>query len=867
MRRFYPVILFLACFFPCGGAFGQHKEIAPNMDRLVALVNRKSDTAIATADSILKLADKYNDMPSRIKAMTLKGKSLFQHKKNKEAVDLYFEALRLCKSPADDKQIAYLYGELGFAYYSQQHFKESIQYYKKELEIRRRVNGRDSVGNQLINLSVMYHQQKQTDSAFMALNEVAAILTRNNDTRLRGYYYINRGALLEGKGNLDSATYCYLQAYETWKNAGEESQLFKVTFNLGYIEYEKKNYRKALEYYHRSEAAAKKFGMMSEVAHVYGTMAESYAAVNDYKNAYDNLYLYATLSDSLAKADFNSYIAKLDKQFQTEKNRQTIQQQQLELQKQKSRMLLIVLVFIVVLFLAIGIFSYLTFKSRLSKKVEEAKAKFFANVAHEIRTPLSMIQGPVKMLQSKVSDPTLKYHLDIAERNTLRLNDLINQMLTISKIDSDKYQLNESLGNAGAFIEELLVTYRLQAAERNIEFTAQIDTTPSNILFDKDALEKVIGNLLSNAIKYTPNGGAVGIEAVNTASAGTVTLTMNVWDTGRGIAKDEQEKIFGRFYRSAENEKAGTKGIGIGLSLVKDLVSLMHGNITVDSEAGKGSVFTVQLPFKQKTVSNSMANISATGTTILLVEDDNDIRDFNKTILEEKGFNVITATNGNEATAILENHLPDLLITDLMMPGKDGIALLKEIRGNEVTNHLPAIILSARTSFDAKMEGITAGAQVYLPKPFAPDELVALVQNQLQVLEKQRSLYREQAKDTRQTLEERFAGSDPFTLKCYSTIQEHLDDAQLSVERLAEIMNTNRSHFQRKLKALTGYSPSELIRTIRLEKAKELLSKKEGNITEVAYMAGFTSQSYFTKCFSDHFGYPPSQVGKATAAA
>jgi DNA-binding response OmpR family regulator len=246
--------------------------------------------------------------------------------------------------------------------------------------------------------------------------------------------------------------------------------------------------------------------------------------------------------------------------------------------------------------------------------------------------------------------------------------------------------------------------------------------------------------------------------------------------------------------------------------------------------------------------------------TLLLVEDDKDILEFNTGIMTAEGYNVIAATNGTDAANILTNTLPDLIITDLMMPGKDGNELLKDIRNNTLTAHIPVIILSAKAAAQSRIDGTASGAQAYLAKPYSPAELVALVKNQLSIVAHYKERYQNMVSDTQQNVEDRFSGTDPFTQRCYAIIQEQLDDPQLSVEKLAELMNINRSHFQRKIKTLTGYSPSELIRKIRLEKALEILLSKQSNITETAYASGFTSQSYFTKCFTEHFGYPPSHA-------
>jgi two-component system sensor histidine kinase ChiS len=862
------LLFLIALGFLCTSGYAQAQQLAPTWVDQAAALNKAGnfDAAYAVADSALHQAEKTNNIKDKIRAKRLKGKSLFSLKKQKEAVDLYFDALSLCKSPADDAEIALLYSEIGFAYFSQGHYQEAKSYYQRELPIRRALKGADSVGDQLINLSVMHQDLKEFDSALLVLNQVAIILSRTTNPQLAGYYYLNRGAFLQLTGNKDSAAWYYHRAYDTWKAVGNDHQIFKATFNLGYIAEEQKKYKEALTYYFLSIDAAKKFGSPRELAHVYGTMAENFAAFSDFKNAYDYLYKYAILSDSLAKGDFNNYVVSLDKKFQTEKNREIIREQQLklntanlEVQQQRNKALIIIIILVVVVLIAVVLFGYLTFQGRVKKQVEEAKSRFFANVVHEIRTPLSMIQGPIKVLQSKTTDPALTHQLEIAERNTTRLNDLINQMLDISKIDAAKYTLTEGVGNLSGFLAELTSQYQSLATEKNITFSAQTDILPGNLIFDKDALEKILGNLLGNAIKYTPTGGSIGLDVATTTTAGAVNCTFHIWDTGPGISSKDKDAIFDRFYRASQHRDAGTKGIGIGLSLVKDLVNLMNGTISVDGETGKGSVFTVNLALKATEPQQQYDDLSSSGDIVLLVEDDKDILDFNKILLTGKGFNVLTATNGMEASTILKQQLPDIVVTDLMMPGKDGLTLLREIRANQLTSHLPVIILSAKTSAPAKTEGIAEGAQAYLPKPFLPDELIGLVRNQLQIIRKYKTTYQQQASTEGQSLEDRFAGTDPFTQKCFAVIAEHLDDAQFSVEKLAELLHVNRSHFQRKIKTLTGYSPSELIRIIRLEKARELLKKRAGNITEVAYMTGFTAQSYFTKCYSEHFGYPPSQ--------
>jgi signal transduction histidine kinase/DNA-binding response OmpR family regulator len=836
-----------------------------------AQVKQNNDSAIYYADKAIALILSQPDTAALLKAMRVKGKALFAQKKHKEAVDLYFAALRLCSSPNYAKEKALLYGELGYAYYNRNQGKEAKQYYRQQIEIFRALQGEDSLGNYYINLAVAHQRLKEFDSSRLILDRVKAILNRIKDSTMWGYYYINMGANYTYIDKPDSANLCNVAASAIWKALGNESQLFRATFNIGFYQFQKNNFTEAIKYYQQSLAAAQKFAGQRDIAHLYGTMAESYAAVNDYKNAYNSLYLYATINDSFYNADINSYVLKLDKQYQTEQNKATIQAQQLELnisklaiEKHRNTILWVVVIAVLLLSAGAGVFVYLNFRQKVKQQVEEAKTRFFANVAHEIRTPLSMIQGPIEILQKNNTDPAMAQQLSTAARNTQRLNDLINQMLDISKIDAVRYTLHESVGSITDFVQQLCQQYQIQAAEKNISFVCNADADVPNVLFDKDVIEKILNNLAGNAIKYTPNGGSAGVDMTLSAISEAMTLTINVWDNGPGIPMEEQNKIFERFYRSSTAGKSGIKGVGIGLSLSADLARLLHGSLSVTSTPDKGSVFTLVCPLHiAQQATTTQVNESA--FTLLLIEDDKDILEFNTGIMTDEGYNVIAVSNGTDAANMLTNSLPDLIVTDLMMPGKDGNELLKDIRNNTLTAHIPVIILSAKAAAQSRIDGTASGAQAYLAKPYSPTELVALVKNQLSIVTHYKERYQNMVADTQQNVEDRFSGTDPFTQRCYTIIQEQLDDPQLSVEKLAELMNINRSHFQRKIKTLTGFSPSELIRKIRLEKALEILLSKQSNITETAYATGFTSQSYFTKCFTEHFGYPPSQAGTDAA--
>lgn len=835
-------------------------SLASRTSRLIE--NEAYDAAVATADTLITYAKAKNLHAVQARALGLKGKALFHQDKKTQAVNLFFEGLNVAVSPDDNKEIAFLNKEIGYAYYVQGHYQEAKDHYLRELAILRQLGGRDSVWKPLINLSVMYQMLKQYDSSMLLLNELGEIAFRRKNLNMQGYYYLNKGSLLLMLNQLDSATEYFNNAYDVWKQVGNVAQIYKTTFNLGFTAKTRGDDKKALEYYHLSEDAALKYGLQKEIAHVYGTMAEAYADLNDYKNAYNYLFKYALINDTLHQNDFNDQLARLDRQFNAEKNAKLIKEQQLKLettnlrlQKQQNTILLIVIVLVILAAVGGVVLVNNRFNQKVQQEVERAKERFFSNVVHEIRTPLSMVQAPIKLLQQQISDPDMRQQLDIADRNAERLNELVTQMLDISKMETARYRLNEAAGDLSLFINRLSDSFAVQASDRQLSFVKCIEPEIGNVYYDNDALQKIVDNLLGNAIKYTPPGGSVGMD-VSVKGAGEIRqLHLYVWDTGVGIRQDELDKVFQRFYRA---KNATGDGAGIGLSLVKELVTLMHGTISVQSRPGEGSVFSVMVPLR------SVPPVASTGGTdgapvVLLVEDDHDIRQFNASLLSRNGYHILTAHNGEEAYSLMQEQMPDLVITDVMMPVKDGIALIKELAANPALSHIPVMVLSAKASLESRLQGLEVGALAYLAKPFMPQELLSVAGNLIQYTERQKKMYQQQMADAGKSVAERYGGIDPFTKRCYELIEQHLDDAQLSVERLAEMMHVNRSHFQRKIKALTGFSPSDLIRSIRLEAARQMLRERSGNITETAYASGFTSQSYFTKCYTDHFGYPPSQ--------
>lgn len=874
-------------------AFSQ-KNVLKNLQvkAKAAFTKADYDSAVWYATKLTDEAIKEDSIKYQIRAEFLKGNIYSEQDKTKQAFEHYFSGLKLAKKANDLEIQGNFLNRLGALYYSQKSYDEAKKYFQEEIELKEKLQDTIRLANALINISMLYRRLKEPEAAEAVLLRVRKIVGEKQDSMLSANYYNAQATYYFGRFTIenkiaetsnqgwnrsfalvnlrDSAELYWKKALDIWLGMGDAYAAVNPLFNLGYAYQTRNDLKGALKNYMAAKKIVDSLQKNSSRVTLYGNIAEVYYDMKDYKLSNDYFRKVIELKDSLQRVTVQEYTERLSKQYQMETNR-TIVQQELELSQknseidnQKKKIYIYVLLFVLLVFIIIGILFYINFNKRVNKRIEEAKEKFFANIMHEIRTPLSMIQAPLKTLKPKLNDEESKYYINLAEKNVVRLNELINQMLDISKMENANYKLVNTVGNLDLFLMELSASYEKLATEKNINFISEINYQNTLLVFDKDALEKIISNLLSNAIKYTPANGSVGLTVNIEDGEHEAKLLIDVWDTGIGIAKNEQDKVFDRFFRSEKSINKAS-GVGIGLSLVKDLVTAYRGTISFVSEENKGTKFSVELKLKhpeQAESTSETVKLESNNPVILLVEDDKDIIDFTGSFLKSKELEIVKAKNGNLAKTLLKNITPDLIVTDLMMDELDGLSFIKEIKTNKGLNHIPIIVLSAKSAGQTRIEVLNAGAQAFLSKPFLPDELYSVISNQLELIARIKSELKVKIETQKpdQTAEEKFNSTEPYTQKLFDLIFKNLDNSDLSVELLADLMATNRSHFQRKIKNLTGYSPSELIKMIRLEKSKEFLLAKRGNITEVAYMCGFSSQSYFTKCFTQQFGYSPTQI-------
>ena len=574
----------------------------------------------------------------------------------------------------------------------------------------------------------------------------------------------------------------------------------------------------------------------------------------------------------------------------------------------------------------------------VEQQISDIKLRFFTNISHELRTPLTLIAGPVEQVLKNDRLPAdAREQLVVVERNTSRMLRLVNQILDFRKIQNKKMKMQVQRVDIVPFVRKVMDNFEAVAEEHRIDFLFQTEKEHLYLWVDADKLEKIVFNLLSNAFKYTPNGKMITMfirEDENTVSIG-------VQDQGIGIAENKKKSLFVRFENLVDKNLFNQASTGIGLSLVKELVEMHKATISVDSRLGEGSCFKVdflkgkehydketefiledaEAPVRMGQVVD-IANSSIQSETLipddsekieavyeedaakeenskelmLLVEDNQELREFLRSIFTPM-YRVVEAADGREGANKALKYLPDIIISDVMMPEKDGIEMTRELRADMTTSHIPIILLTAKTTIESKLEGLEYGADDYITKPFSATYLQARVENLLMQRKKLQSFYRDSlmhinmsvtsgelpastkamAEEEKKIVSEReeeqtqlqsqqqptipdMSPNDrKFMDKLVELMEQNMDNGDLVVDDLVRELAVSRSVFFKKLKTLTGLAPIEFIKEIRIKRATQLIETGEFNMTQISYMVGINDPRYFSKCFKAQVGMTPTE--------
>jgi signal transduction histidine kinase/DNA-binding response OmpR family regulator len=551
-------------------------------------------------------------------------------------------------------------------------------------------------------------------------------------------------------------------------------------------------------------------------------------------------------------------------------------------------------------------------KNQQLKEMDKVKSRFFANISHEFRTPLTLIMGPLEQILSTHSTGELKRTARIMLRNSQRLLSLVDQLLELAKLDSGKMKLQACQQNIVPILRAIIASFDSLVLQKKLDVTFKTQEENITFYFDSDKLEKIMGNLIYNAIKFTPPSGKIAI-AVKITPAGekensgsgdgyfpSGSVDISVTDTGIGIMDHQLDNIFERFYQGNVSYEYKQKGSGIGLALTKELITLHHGEIFAASSTGGegkkcGTEFIIRLPLgtmhlksediveapeKKNTLEllsdhfssfrdNSIEeeeemigeviseSVQDEKNIILVVEDNADMRHYIRGALQPH-YQVIEAAAGKQGIEKAKNIIPDLIISDIMMPGVDGYELCSILKKDINTSHIPLILLTAKTTERSIIQGLETGADDYITKPFNPNILIARIRNLIE-LRRQLQLKRKRQM-TLQPQEIHVSSVDErFYKDLQSIVEKNVSDPEFNVEQLHKKLYMGRTSLYRKILALTGETPTQFLRSFRLQRAAQLLKSNFGNVTEVAFAVGFSNTTYFSKCFKEKFHQTPSQ--------
>ncbi len=523
-------------------------------------------------------------------------------------------------------------------------------------------------------------------------------------------------------------------------------------------------------------------------------------------------------------------------------------------------------------FLAILRFIRLRHRFQLEKlekqqqeELHQSKLRFFTNIAHEFRTPLTLIIGPLEELTRKqiTSGPVQRQLLSI-ESHANRLLRLVNQLLNFRKLEAEHEGMQVAEGNFVKFMEEIFLSFQENARLCQINYTFSSSEKVINLWFDRDKMEKVCFNLLSNAFKFTPDGGEIGVTISQEEDA----ICLEVKDSGKGIPPSLQEQIFKRFFEKEATFEHSFKGTGIGLAISRQLVEMHHGSIQVQSETGRGTAFQVRIPSGKKHFSKHEIMLGFKDSEdipvsmsekprLLIVEDNQEVQNYIKQVFEGE-YQLITASDGEEGLMKAKEATPDLILSDVMMPKMDGISFCSKIKTNVETSHIPVILLTARTAFIHKLEGLETGADDYITKPFSPEELRLRVRNMLQARARMREKFARVLK--LEPKEVTLTSTDEIFLeKAIQLVENNMDNVDFSVEDFAFEMAVSRALLFTKIKAVTDLTPNNFIKNLRMKRAAQILKQQKLGVAEVAYQVGFKDSRYFSKTFRKQFGMSPSE--------
>ncbi len=828
---------------------------------------------------------------------------------SQKGFEYYLEGMNAADSLKMEKlQARYLF-YLGSYFGLQRQFEPALEYLNKSGALYKKLEMKGGYcRSYLLTLANVYNQIGTKEGNQKALDIRHQLLSAeceealNEGERARVYNGIGEIYIVQKKYKL--AEDYILKALKQFRKENMPSTLVHALHNLADLNSAKGDYEKAKVYIDEAYEIAQEGEDIFALFNAAEASGEINNSLGYYKKAIKDLKLSSSLRDSVEEIKRVEVIADLELKYKTEQKEEAIAKQELQLKNQELALVLQQNRFqsllgwaSFILALLGGFFFWsrnrLKLKEKESKNLEalnRQKTRYFTNISHELRTPLSLIIDPLNQLKENLNNQSQKKLVNTASGNAERMLELVNQMLDLNKLEAGKLPLKAQKRDLRLSLSAIVNSFQNFSEQRNINLNFISEVKSLETYIDPDKFEKIISNLLSNAFKFTNEGDRVLVKLLKNNQQAEI----HIKDNGIGIPADKLSFIFDRFYQVDDSETRKVQGTGIGLSLAKELVELHHGKITAKSTEGSETIITIKLPLgkthlqpsdilpaktlaeyqqrkdcqdthrnKEATVVNSLKQVQKNGKEppiLLIIEDHQELR---KYIIEQfqSEYQILEAADGTEGLAIAKEDIPDLIISDIMMPGIDGLDLCYQIKSNEHTSHIPIILLTAKSDPIDKIHGLKMQADDYLTKPFDSEILRARVENLIE----QRNQLRSKFSHSNTVHPKDIAVNsldEAFLENLLNIIEENMSNEKFGVEEMSKAIALSRSQLHRKLKALTGQSSSAFLRIIRLKRAYQLLEKSAGNASEIAYQVGFSNSNYFFKCFKEEYGITPGQVIK-----
>lgn len=805
--------------------------------------------------------------------------------------------------------IAKTKNNIGNIFWHRDDFKKALQYYQEALDVGRNFNDSLGIPIALINVANSYKQLGRADTALTIMNEALSIYRIRGDMKGEALASSNLAYIRMDRKEYAQALVAARHSLALNEKIGAEMQKAGSFQSIGMIQVELKNYDEAIRAFKQGLEIADKLSSKDISLDTHRGLLNAYKGMGNYKEALRHAEQMKAIKDSLFNEGKNKLIAEYEARYESEKKNKELamlykgtELQESELKREK--LVQNMLIGGGVLLIVVSIILFRSYRLRQEEKrklldrqlrqekseaerlqeLDEAKSRFFANIAHEFRTPLTLIQAPAEMIREETDESRSKEHAEVIMRNASRLLSLVNQLLDLSKLEAGMIQLQAVKDDFVTFAEGCTYAFESLAEENDIRLTFESNVRELKADFDPEKCVIILNNLISNALKFTSPFGEVHVAVSRVMSAQPV-VQVTVRDSGIGMDESLLPNIFDRFFQADDSLTRKAQGTGIGLALVKELVELHHGGIEVSSSPGKGTTFILWLPQHQENAvektssgktpadesvmwpdqdakefpSGSHANHNQEELhehTVLVVEDNKEVRRFIIDMLRGH-YQVLAAENGVEGLAKAIEHVPDLIISDVMMPEMDGYTYCREIKNDDRTSHIPIILLTAKAGTESRVEGLEIGADDFLSKPFHGKELLARIKNLIHIRKQLQRKYCLSGNEALLAKKE-----NKFITQLKEAIEAHIDEEEFSVDELATAVGMSRTQIHRKLKALTDQSTTQFVRQYKLEKALVMLRTRDYNVSEVAFSLGFNSLAYFSTSFTQHFGYTPSEASK-----